>query len=471
MKGIVFSCFFLLLGFTVEAQKGYKIDCKISNIGTKEIYMAYHLGSKQYLKDTAKLENGVFSFQGDEPLESGVYLIAIPPSNTYFEMLIDQNNQFFQVETDSPDYNMNMKVMGSEDNRLFYEYIQYLGKMRMEAKRLSEKMQDEGTSEEEMLQAQEMLDALNKQVTNYQSSILEKPGNLFVSKLLKANQEIKVPEPPVNSDGSIDSTFRYRYYKAHYFDNLDLADDRLLRTPVLEQKVMTFIDKMVAPLPDSLIKEIDIILETAEKGEGEVFRFLLSTILNKYASSKIMGHDAVYVHLALKYYANKDRTSWVEEEQREKIIDNAKKLDPLLIGKKAPNLELTTLGGKATSLYNLKSKFVAVYFWDPDCGNCSKMSAKLVEVYKEFKSQGLEIFGICNKTYKEIAKCNEKEKEKQMDWINTADPYGLGRAHTKYYIQANPTLYLLDENKVIRYKRIDADQLRDILNRELADKS
>lgn len=249
-----------------------------------------------------------------------------------------------------------------------------------------------------------------------------------------------------------------------------MADDRLLRTPVLERKVLTYIDKMVAPTPDSLTKEIDYILGMSKKGEGEVYRYLLSTILNKYAQSKIMGHDAVYVHIALEYYA-KGEAPWVEKEQLEKIIDNALRLKPLLIGKKAPNLELTTLAGQKTSLYNLNSKFVAVYFWDPDCGNCSKTTTKLVEVYKEFKSKGLEIFGICNKTYKELAKCGEKEKEKQMNWLNTADPYGQGQAHYKYYIQANPTIYLLDKDKVIRYKRIDAEQLRDILNRELESKS
>ena len=126
MKGLIFSCLLLLSGFMLCAQDGYKIECKIDNVEAKEVYMAYHLGSKQYLKDTAQLNNGVFTFQGDEPLESGVYLIAIPPTNTYFEILIDKNNQSFQLETASPDFNTNMKIVGSEDNQLFYDYVQYL---------------------------------------------------------------------------------------------------------------------------------------------------------------------------------------------------------------------------------------------------------------------------------------------------------------------------------------------------------
>lgn len=470
MKRFILSCILFLSGISIYAQNGYKIECKIDNIEAKEVYMAYHLGSKQYLQDTAQLNNGVFTFQGDEPLKSGIYLIAIPPDNTYFEVLIDQNNQFFQFETSAPDFNTKMKVTGSTDNELFYNYIQYLGTKRGEAQKLQETMQNPEASEAEVANAETALEELNKTVEHYQAAIVNKPGNLMVSKILKANQEITVPEPPVQADGSVDSTFRYRYYKAHYFDNLDLTDDRLLRTPVLERKVMTYLDKMVAPLPDSLIKEVDAILDVTTQGDGEIFRYLLSTILNKYAATKVMGHDAIYVHLALKYYADEKKTPWVDLEQRQKIVDNAQKLAPLLIGKKAPNLELTTLAGKQTSLHNLNSKFTAVYFWDPDCGNCSKMSTKLVAVYEKFKDRGFQIFGICNKTYKELAKCTEKETEKGMKWINTADPYGLGRAHAKYYIQANPTLYLLDENKVIRYKRIDADQLEEILTAEFAKK-
>ena len=471
MKKLLVSCCLLLVTLSLNAQQGYKIECKLDNVSAPEIYMAYHFGGKQYIKDTTKLVNGTYTFQGEESLEGGIYLIAVPPENRYFELLVDKNNQRFKVHTNSEDYNANMKVEGSKDNKMFYDYIHYLADRRKLAQELQEKMQNPDATEEEMEEYEEELEKVNAEVLARQKEITEMEGNLFVSKVLKANQEIKIPEPPLNTDGSVDSTFRYKYYKAHYFDNLDLADGRFLRTPIYERKLMSYLDKMVAPIPDSINKEIDWILAKAKEGDDpEVYRYLLSTLLNKYASSKVMGLDAIYVHIALNYYA-KGEAPWTDPEQLAKIIDNAKKLAPLLIGKKAPNLELTTLGGQQTSLYNLQSKFTAVYFWDPDCGNCSKTSTALVEVYKEYKEKGLEIFGICNKTYKELAKCNEKEEEKKMEWINTADPYGLGQAHAKYYIRANPTIYLLDENKVIRYKRIDANQLKEILERELGDKS
>jgi len=468
MKKLIISCLFLLPSLVLTAQKGYQIDCKIKNIEATEIYMAYHLGSKQYLKDTAKLENGVFTFRGEEPLESGVYLIAIPPKNTYFEVLIDPQNQHFSLETESPDYNLHMKVQGSEDNQVFYGYIQYLGAQRKKAQELQEKLKAEGITDDEKKKYTDELEIINKNVSDHQTAVMEKPGNFFVSKLISANQDIQVPAAPEELDSADQVQFRYRYYKEHYFDNLDLGDDRMLRTPVLERKVMNYLDKMIAPVPDSITKEIDWMMEVANKGGAtEVYRFLLSSFLNKYAASKVMGLDAVYVYIALKYYADPEKTPWVDPTARKEIVKNAKKVEPLLLGKVAPDLDLTTLGGQRTRLHNIKSKFTLVYFWDPDCGNCSKMSTKLVEVYKDYHEKGLEIFGICNKSYKEIAKCGEKEKEKGMNWINTADPYGQARAHDAYFINSNPTLYLLDERKEIILKRIDAEQVRSFLEREL----
>ena len=64
---------------------------------------------------------------------------------------------------------------------------------------------------------------------------------------------------------------QYRYYKAHYFDNVDLADPRGLRSTYLDEKIGTYLDKLVVPSPDSLIVELDAILD-AMRPAPAVFR-------------------------------------------------------------------------------------------------------------------------------------------------------------------------------------------------------
>jgi sensor histidine kinase regulating citrate/malate metabolism len=65
--------------------------------------------------------------------------------------------------------------------------------------------------------------------------------------------------------------------------------------------------------------------------------------------------------------------------------------------------------------------------------------------------------------------------ENKLHWINVHQPDDYKRAVTKkiYDIYSTPFIYLLDENKIIRAKHIDVDQLGnliDILEKEKAEK-
>ncbi len=464
---ILVSLLFISVSFYSVARQnaGYRIQIDIENATASELYLAYHFGEKQFIADTARmLSQGSYVFEGEEKLEGGIYLVAMPPTNKYFELLIDPaRSQNFSVATDTTNYGVGLQIEGSEENQWFYDYIGYLNDKRAEGQSLQQLMQSPETPDEEVGKYEDQLQELSKQVKAYQEKALTEHEGSLMAAIIRANEQIEVPEPP---EGAAEN-FKLYYYRDHYFDNIDWSDQRLLRTPILEKKLMDYMDRLHLKTPDSLIVGVDNVLKMAfDGGNEEVQKYTLSRLLNEYAKSKLMGMDAVYVHIAENYYA-KGKAPWVDDEQLSKIIDNARRLSPILLGKKAPNLTLPKLNGEETSLYDVNAKYTVLYFWDPDCGNCSKASTKLAAMYDKYKAQGVEIFGVCNKTYEELGKCIKKEEEKEMKWINTADPYGRGRAHAKYYVRSNPLIFLLDEDKIIRYKRIDPDQLKDILNREL----
>ena len=123
--------------------------------------------------------------------------------------------------------------------------------------------------------------------------------------ILKSNEAPKIPD----YDGSAEEQQiqKWRWMLEHYFDNMDLQDDRLVRTSFFFQKVDYYMEKLTVQHPDSLIKSLDFILEKMKKDEAESaenFKYYLVHYFNKYAKSKIVGMDAVYVHLALNYYDN-----------------------------------------------------------------------------------------------------------------------------------------------------------------------
>jgi len=120
---------------------------------------------------------------------------------------------------------------------------------------------------------------------------------------VKASREIEVPEFDMKTDDG--KRARYRYLQEHWLDNTDLSDPCLIRTSLINKKVMTYLEKLTPQIPDSIIQSVDVIIEKAS-GSEETKRNWLSTLLNKYANSKVIGMDAVYVHLIFNYYAKGD---------------------------------------------------------------------------------------------------------------------------------------------------------------------
>ncbi|RME13065.1 MAG: DUF4369 domain-containing protein, partial [Bacteroidetes bacterium] len=225
----ILAIFFLFCFATTQAQEklGYQIKVKIDNFDQKELYLGYYYGDKQYLKDTAYLaSNGWFYFEGEEKLPGGLYLIVMPPDNNFFQMVInDDEDQWFSMETDAKDAVDKMKIEGSPDNRLFYDYLLFLEKKRPEADKLKEELDalPEGDKKREKVEAK--IKALDEEVMAFQQKIIREHPKTMTAAIIKANLPLNPPEFKEDEKG----LKAFRWMRQHWFDNLDLADERMLR--------------------------------------------------------------------------------------------------------------------------------------------------------------------------------------------------------------------------------------------------
>ena len=457
--------FFLIILFSslnlLHANGGYEIKVKINDFDQTEAYLGYHYGDKQYIKDTVQVnQDGNLIFKGEEPLEGGVYLVILPPDNQYFQVLINPGEQHFSIETSAKDLFNNIKINGSNDNTWFYEYTTFLGAKKPEAEKISKEMEAAGDNQSEKEKLQKKLEKLNVEVKAYQEKIVKDHPNSLTAAIIKSSLEIPIPD--FEGEQSEVEMKRYLYYKEHFFDNVNLADPRMLRTPILFGKINQYVEKLTVQHPDSISKSLDYILSLVEPSE-ETYKFYLIHFLNTYAKSKFVGMDAVYVHLGEKYYCN-GKAWWTEEEQLNKICSNVAKLKPILVGKIAPDIKVQKKDGSSISLHDVKSDLTVLFFWAPDCGHCKKAMPHVVSFYDKYADKGVELFAVCTKTGSDLKDCWDAIEEKGMSkWINTVDPYLRSKYKQLYDIRTTPRIFVLDKNKKIISKGIGGEQLEEVV--------
>ncbi len=451
----------LVSGFAFAGNtEGYNI--KISAKGLKEgdkCLLANYYGDKQYIKDSAKVNaKGEVIFQGKEKLPQGVYLFVPPNKNKYFDFMMD-SEQNFSLETDTLDFIKNMKVKGSEENKFFYDYQNFMMAKQKQVEPMQAKLNSFKKGDDSIKIMRDKLELIDTEVKNYKLDLIKNHPTSFVAKLFKAMEEIQdkdIPEPPVLSNGRKDSTFAYHYFKTHFFDNFDFSDDRLLRTPIFSTKIKRYMEKLTPQTPDSINIACDYLVNKS-RANKEVFKYIVYWLTFTYEDSKIMGMDAVFVHMVKGYLKESD---WVDSTHNYKMKERIMTLEPLLLGKKAPGINMLDTLGKNVSLYDIKSKYTVVLFWDHGCSHCKKEVPKLVEAYNtKLKAKGVTVYAVETEDKPEDWK--KFIRENKMNWYNVHQPDEYSRAVTKkiYDIYSTPVIYLLDENKIIKAKRIDSEQL------------
>ena len=453
---------FCLLAFcsTGYSQKnGYQIIVHIPAMKDTPCYLANYYGDKQYIQDTVRSDaSGTVVFEGREQLPGGIYLFVFPDKR-YFEMLVDKE-QYFSMETTWEDPINNMKVKGSKDNDLFYQYLKFAVQLQKTSMETQEKLKM-ATTKADTAAVNEQLKANDEKMAIYRNQFMKDYPDLFLTKIFKTMPEPEVPkEIPILADGRKDSTFAYRYFKGHYFDNVDFSDSRLLRTPLFAPKIEKYIKQLTPQIPDSINQSAELVVEKA-KADSEVFKYVLWWITYTYETSKIMGMDEVFVNMVEKYYMT-GQAYWMDSAQLVKIVDRARKIAPNIIGNTAPELALKDTSGKWQILSKVPAKYTILVFYDPDCGHCQKEMPKLKEVYDKWKSKGVEVYAVDIEV--DVPKWKKFIREQQLNWINVNDANHQSNFRQLYDIYSTPVIYILDDKKVIKAKRIGADQIDEFLN-------
>jgi thiol-disulfide isomerase/thioredoxin len=455
---------------------GHNIFITLTPAKNQKAYLGCYYGKSKAIIDSCMLdENCKGRFIGEKKLVGGVYFVVSQAYSIQFELLIGDDQEFSIIGDTTHKENFN--IVGSPDNDIFKKYTKVSFELGTAINNLSKSLGN-SVNAADSATIRTQIKEKNDEMMKYRNEIIEKNPSSLMAALLTAMRRPEAPPIPYDSlTKKYDSTYPYIFIKEHFWDDVDFADERLLRTPFFDPKVDEYLKYYVFPEPDSIIPEIKFMLLSARESK-EMYAYLLTKFTNKYINPEYMGQDKVFVYLFTDHYLKGD-TTVLDAKSRRTIIDRGYSLMLNQLGNIAPALDLTDTTGKIVSMYDLKAKFTLVAYWDPTCGHCRTELPLLDSIYKaKWNKLNVAVYSIISKDDL-VAEMKKFIKEKNLSnqWHYTyetkaqkeaTEKAGLPNFRQGYDLNKTPIFYLLDADKRIIGKNLTINQIDDLISKKLS---
>ncbi len=465
------------------------------------MYLVKYYFSYQFIVDSCKkVKNGKVQFKGKTELEKGVYaIVGQSKSSLYFQIFVNEG-QKFTISADFADMVNTFKTEGSKENETAFAYMKFMTNKSRDFEKVRNESKGRKDSLAFLIEKQKVFtDETNK----FESDFNEKNKGSFIIDFLNLSKEKYPTDIPKASNGRPDSIYQYYYYRNHYFDGMNLKDDRIMATPFFADRVKKYFEAVVSQNPDTLIQEVDKFLAKCTEG-SDIYNIMIGYLTHSFENNKTMTFDnkgntitfeKAFVHMCDKYILSGKANGVYTEETVTKIRQKIDIMRNLLPGAKVPDISMfDTIGGKALmkmgfdtarsstaisalyeknisqitplykNLYQVNAKYTILVFWAEDCGHCQTEIPKLNENLKELKGKvDFKVFAVQTKG-ELFEKWRKFVVDKKLDFINVYEGIPFNNLRDKFDIFATPVIYILDKDKKIKAKKLAAEQVVEIIN-------
>lgn len=294
---------------------------------------------------------------------------------------------------------------------------------------------------------------------------------LFTIQTLVSRAQVREYPYPTLPDSLKTTTERGSYLLLHYWDEIDFNDTLLVRDENIgEQGFVNYID--LIPRITEIMRMIEtrnmISTDCPAVVKESVARFVKKAMcsMSKTFFEKMIDHylddpnsplrnDKTYALMLEAQLAQMSVTSKdADVTARERLTYKLRNVRKNQEGTVATNFIFVDRQGKQHQLRDYKDTPVVLYFYDPDCENCHKITAMLS---KEETLKTITVLAI----YPDEDEANWRQKPQPYpeNWIDGYSPEGEITTQSLYYIQATPSIYLLDADNKIVLKDTDPDRL------------
>ena len=230
-----------------SGKDGYKIKVKFTDVTDSSLFLVHYYGKPLptiYRTDSAKLDkNGVAVFESDTFTLGGIYMVLMSDKSTYFELLLNNGDEFSVTATKS-ELPTGVTFKGSPENERFVKYVSYLMDYSKRSQALSEKFET-AKNESDSNDIRAEFKVMSDELKDYRADYMKKHPGTLLTNIFGALKVPVVPEGPhYDEDGNVDSNFAYNYYRDHYWDDFDFQDDRLIHTPIYDGRLDEYFNKL-----------------------------------------------------------------------------------------------------------------------------------------------------------------------------------------------------------------------------------
>lgn len=464
MKAIFASIFSILFCAARLFAQTDSCDIRIlvEGITPGKVKLIGAFADQNYLADSTMVdEHGVIEFKRKSPLKPGYFYVILPDySNLHF---LADTDQHFVIRTKRSDLFGAATVEGSSDNEMLYASFRM--QLRHEAlyDSVSKAISGLAPNDPRYLAGKKIYDQMGAERKAQLEKDRQRFPNSFYVKFKYSGQNPEVRDVR-KANGDLDTSAQLRMFRNEFWDNFDFRDERLLYTPVIANKIKTYMNDLTMQNPDSLIAQADILIDKSLVNQ-EMFKFISNWLLIKYQPTKtsVMDGEAVFVHIIDKYMT-KELATWYNDKELADIKKKAFEMRASLLNRKGPDVISKDPFGQTKSIYEMKEPYIIVFMYDTKCEHCQKETPLLRKFIDEWKEKNIGVFAIVlNSTENEWKEFMLQNR--MQDWVNVRDPSNVS-IYAKYFVDITPEIYILNRDRMIIGKNLKVEQIATIINRD-----
>jgi len=442
--------------------KDFTVKGNVKKILGDKVYLYNFYGHSTHRIDSAKVDpSGKFTFKLKKELPVGLYRIILGKTlksqftgggEQYVDFIFKYEDISFETNFDFP-YD-SMKVITSDENRLYYQYLLKSDENKSKLDVLLYCLQYYPRTDDFYKSFSKQYKKVYDDYDDFLNALIKKNNGSFLAKII-AFDKIPYVDPMLGKDK------RNEILKKDFFGKNDFSDTLLLHTDLIPSKVIRYLsfyrnENLIQEAQEAeFIKAVDIILKKAGANE-QIYNDVLDYLIEGFEKFDM---EMTLLHIYDNYVQG---SSCIEEGRAKSLKEKTEAIKLLGKGQPAPDFTIIDLNNKTIKLQDVNAKYTLVIFWASWCSHCTKVIPEIKKIYDETDRNKLEVIAISLDTDKKAWK--DFIDQNKLNWINFSNLKGwdcpIGRS---YYVYATPTMFLLDKDKKILAKPLNVRDLRSYL--------